>query len=307
MENKDILKDGKLSSVELEPYLKVYSIRDLVELYEYSSRVFEMATKVIDKMEEMKGKYDVCSSDEFFQVLLNTEKIYKLSAYIIKALSPIIIKDFDTSIFVEVERSIKDLITFKDYKDQLFLIPLINQKTRAFPYTGNLKIFFDFLNQNPGVMKNYFIKNPKAITEVIQCQKNKSDTISHEENLKVSDLIFCIFYKIESSKCFDDFKVLEQYNFMDFRNSAMSYFIDEDGYVDHLMCPYDTSCLQSVPEEKIKELQIAENESWEILNYLKEESSKVKSELHNYENLIMQKYNLPPIFSSNINHKKSTY
>ena len=306
MENKDILKDGKLSSMELESYLEVYSIRDLVELHEYSSRVFEMATKVIEKMEEMKGKYDVCSSDEFFQVLLNTEKIYRLSAYIIKALSPIIIKDFDTDLFVEVERSIKDLITFKDYKDQLFFIPLINQKIRAFTYTGNLNVFFNFLNQNPGVMKDYFSRNPKAISEVLQCQRKKLNTIGHEENLKVSDLIFCIFYKIESNKCLDDFKVVEQLNFMDFRNSAMSYFVDEDGCVDQLTVPYDTSCLQPLPDEKFSELQVAENKSWEILNYLKEESLKVKAELHNYENLIIQKYNLPPTFSSNINHKKST-
>ena len=82
MENEKVLEDGKLTSRELESYLKVYSIQDLVELYQYSSRVSAYIGTFIDKLEDIKGKYDVCASDEFFQVLLNAEKIYELVSYI---------------------------------------------------------------------------------------------------------------------------------------------------------------------------------------------------------------------------------
>lgn len=292
--NDDIeLKDGRVPYYEFLNYLQTMTSGDLDDLYEYSLHAYSASQKVIDNMEDMKGKYDVCAVDEFFQVLLNTTKILNLSSYIAKSLSPIGLKSQDFELFRVIEKTLKDFLNFTDSRNNLFIAPIVLGKLRAFPYEGNFKLFIDFLEKFPGIMQTFFKKNPVAFKEVFKYYKQP--TLSHQEESRLSDLVFYLFYAQNASADMQDFRILEGNKFMDFRDRAMSYFVDEDGHVDFQQVPYDTSCLPALPDEKIAELKDAETKSFEVLRYLKEKVPVVKSEFEHYGNLVASKYELPPM------------
>lgn len=290
-DNEAKLKDGKVSYGEYITYLKDLTAEDLDELYENSLVIFGGAQKVINILEDMKGKYDVCAVDEFFQVLLNTNLISSLSGYIGKSLTPIGLKRDDFELFRIVESTLKDIITFQNERFQLFFSPVISNKVRAFPYDGNFKAFMDFLDTYPGIMQDFFRKNPSAFKDILKHKRD--ETIVPEETSRISDLVFYIFYSKDAAKSLQNFKQIEKNKLMDFRDAAMMYLVDENGEADYFQRPYNTSHLPPVPDEKIEELKVAEAHSFELLHYLKEKAPIVKNEFENYGNLISQKYGLP--------------
>ncbi len=294
-EKKIELANGQVPPIMFIDYLSSLTLSEFDELYSQTLVDFENSHKIIKELENMKGKYDVCASDEFFQVLWDSYKINFITAYTLNLLSPIGLKNSKFQLLQPVSYRLDKLIPAVDDDMHDYFIPVYGTTVAGFDYSHNLTDLLEFLDKNPLALGDFFLKNPEVYTDFKKLVENDVKTLEPDDEREITDLALFLHYKKGSHIFSERYKRIKSMDFMDFRDEALCYFINEDGSMESHEYPYDTCCLPEIPDEKMKQLESADKQSNEALLSVLRNAQKAKTEFDNYALLIEEKYGLKRI------------